>query len=87
MSTDALAKILQEEPTPILTQGQASALIACGYYKKVAAIERKWAALLAANHNSLEAIEATPQARQLRLLAIRLVSQPDNVAASEIREL
>lgn len=87
MSTDALAKILQGEPTPILTQEQAAALIACGYYKKVAAIERKWATLLAVNRNSLEAIEAMPQARQLRLLAIRLVNRPDNVAASEIREL
>ncbi len=87
MSTDALAKTLQDGPEPILTHIQAVTLIASGYHKKVAAIERKWAALLAANRDHLEDIEAKPQARQLRLLAIKLASLPDSVTASEIREL
>lgn len=87
MSTDALAKKLQEIPAPILEDAQAHGLIIAGHHKKVAAIERKWAALLAANHEDLDRLEALPQARILRLLAIRLVAAPDNVTASEIREL
>lgn len=87
MSANDLSKMLQTEPAPILTVPQAESLIGAGYHKKVAALERKWASLLASHHADLSGLEATPQARRLRLVAIKLLSDPHGTKESEIREL